>query len=231
MRLWTLHPKNLDPAGLVAVWREGLLAQKVLRGETKGYKHHPQLVRFQAMSDPLTAIAAFLGHVHGEAVHRGYQFDATKIVAVPFSGTIEETEGQLLYEWNHLKEKLKRRSPGRYEELQSLLVPQPHPLVPNHSWRCSRLGTNVGTIREAGFREGLFVAPITRSQAKICGSVAFARKCDGLTSVSMAVRGNANGSSKPGRAYPPRNVKAWRYPNCFSDMRVKSLKLERVPLG
>jgi hypothetical protein len=28
---------------LVAVWREGLLAQAVLQGKTNGYKNHPQL--------------------------------------------------------------------------------------------------------------------------------------------------------------------------------------------
>jgi hypothetical protein len=43
MRLWSLHPQYLDPAGLVAVWREGLLARAVFAGQTTGYKHHPQL--------------------------------------------------------------------------------------------------------------------------------------------------------------------------------------------
>ncbi|HEU5178767.1 MAG TPA: pyrimidine dimer DNA glycosylase/endonuclease V, partial [Burkholderiales bacterium] len=32
MRLWSLHPKYLDARGLVALWREALLAQAVLRG-------------------------------------------------------------------------------------------------------------------------------------------------------------------------------------------------------
>ena len=128
MRLWTLHPKYLDAAGIVALWREALLAQKVLRGETKGYKHHPQLIRFQAMPDPSAAIAAFLGGVHEEAVQRGYQFDETKIAARPFTGTIQETKGQLLYEWRHLKEKLRRRAPQRCEESQSILIPRSHPL-------------------------------------------------------------------------------------------------------
>lgn len=128
MRLWTLHPKYLDAVGLVALWREALLAQKVLQGETKGYKHHPQLIRFQVLVNPPAAIAAFLGRIHEEAVHRGYKFDATKIAVSPFAGTIAETKGQLLYEWNHLKEKLKRRSPERYEELQSIRIPRPHPL-------------------------------------------------------------------------------------------------------
>jgi Pyrimidine dimer DNA glycosylase len=54
MRLWTVHPKYLDAKGLVALWREGLLAQKVLRGATKGYKHHPQLIRFRAQRNPVS---------------------------------------------------------------------------------------------------------------------------------------------------------------------------------
>ncbi len=128
MRLWTLHPKYLDAAGLVALWREALLAQKVLRGETNGYKHHPQLNRFQALSDPSAGIAAFLGRVHDEAVCREYRFDATKIPPHRFAGTIEETEGQLLYEWRHLNEKLKRRAPERYEANRPILIPDPHPL-------------------------------------------------------------------------------------------------------
>jgi hypothetical protein len=32
MRLWSLHPRYLDAKGLQAVWREGLLAKKVLQG-------------------------------------------------------------------------------------------------------------------------------------------------------------------------------------------------------
>lgn len=43
MRLWSLHPQYLDAKGLVALWREGLLAQAVLAGQTRGYKRHPQL--------------------------------------------------------------------------------------------------------------------------------------------------------------------------------------------
>jgi hypothetical protein len=37
MRLWTLHPRYLDSQGLVALWREGLLAQAVLRNRTRGF--------------------------------------------------------------------------------------------------------------------------------------------------------------------------------------------------
>ncbi|MFZ2406304.1 MAG: pyrimidine dimer DNA glycosylase/endonuclease V [Methylobacter sp.] len=38
--------------GLLALWREALLAQKVLRGESRGYRHHPQLARFRELVDP-----------------------------------------------------------------------------------------------------------------------------------------------------------------------------------
>jgi hypothetical protein len=66
MRLWTLHPRYLDAQGLVALWREALLARAVLRGETRGYRHHPQLLRFQAHAQPRTAISVFLAGVHAE---------------------------------------------------------------------------------------------------------------------------------------------------------------------
>ena len=37
IRIWTLHPKYLDAKGLVAVWREALLAKHVLENKAKGY--------------------------------------------------------------------------------------------------------------------------------------------------------------------------------------------------
>jgi hypothetical protein len=106
MRLWTLHPKYLDARGLVALWREALLAQKVLCGTTRGYKHHPQLRRFSRLANPPAALANYLAGVHEEAVQRGYKFDASKIGTRQFRGKLKETRGQLLYEWRHLKRKL-----------------------------------------------------------------------------------------------------------------------------
>jgi hypothetical protein len=47
MRIWSIHPKYLDIKGLVALWREALLAKHVLEGRTKGYRNHPQLDRFK----------------------------------------------------------------------------------------------------------------------------------------------------------------------------------------
>jgi hypothetical protein len=128
MRLWTLHPKYLDAKGLVALWREALLAQKVLRGSTKGYKHHPQLLRFSETKNPPAALATYLKAVHEESVRRGYNFDVSKIGAQRSRGKISGTRGQLLYEWEHLRRKLKKRDPKRLREFASVKIPTPHPL-------------------------------------------------------------------------------------------------------
>ena len=137
MRLWTIHPKYLDAKGLVALWREGLLAQKVLRGATKGYRHHPQLRRFKEQSNPVAAMATFLESVHAEAERRGYRFNRSKISRLPSTAKIRETRGQLLHEWEHLKKKLCRRDPKRFAAHRNIIKPQAHPLfqiVYGDSW-------------------------------------------------------------------------------------------------
>jgi hypothetical protein len=128
MRLWTIHPRYLDRQGLTGLWREALLAQAVLAGLTRGYRSHPQLQRFQAQAEPLAAIAAYLRAVLEEAGQRGYRFDASKIPGLAGPGLIVETEGQLAFEWGHLKAKLAQRSPERLKACQDLLLPEPHPL-------------------------------------------------------------------------------------------------------
>ncbi len=128
MRLWTLHPRYLDPKGLVAAWREALLAQKVLSGATRGYRNHPQLVRFRAVADPQAAMATFLHELAEEASRRGYRFDVTKILGPRGTVQIPETRGQIDYEWAHLIRKLTVRAPGIARRLRSLTKPKPHPL-------------------------------------------------------------------------------------------------------
>jgi len=118
----------LDSNGLVAAWREALLAQKVLAGGTTGYRHHPQLVRFKAQADPLAAVATFLVGIAGEAQRRGYQFDLAKIPRRRFAGQIPETDGQLLNEWGHLLAKLRVRAPLLARQFRSITTPEPHPL-------------------------------------------------------------------------------------------------------
>lgn len=129
MRLWTLHPRYLDTQGLTASWREGLLARAVLHGQTRGYRHHPQLFRFQAHAEPLLAIDGFLHAVHAESLARGYRFDATKLGPMPTDLVpIEATSGQLAHEWGHLMAKLQARSPDLFERWRTLEAPHAHPL-------------------------------------------------------------------------------------------------------
>jgi hypothetical protein len=60
VRLWSLHRQYLDVKGLVAVWREAVLAQKVRAGDAQGYRNHPQLNRFKRQPGlhPLFRLAA-----------------------------------------------------------------------------------------------------------------------------------------------------------------------------
>jgi hypothetical protein len=113
---------------LVALWREGLLAQQVLRGGTRGYTQHPQLIRFQHASNPQGAIARYLRYVADEADRRGYRFDRSRIAANTLRGTLQVTRGQLDYEFTHLLAKLNRRDPARHEQVCRTPIVQPHPL-------------------------------------------------------------------------------------------------------
>lgn len=125
MRLWSLHPKYLDAQGLTALWREALLARKVLKKQTKAYQNHPQLNRFKNL--PLTYINTYLYHIHQESCRRGYCFNKTKLQKPFTKKKLTVTNKQLEYEFNHLKKKLKNRSPKKYQEIKSL-KPKPHPL-------------------------------------------------------------------------------------------------------
>jgi hypothetical protein len=126
MRIWTVHPSHLDPQGLVALWREALLARTVLRGASRGYRHHPQLARFREHSAPRAAISAYLAAVCAEAERRGYGFDRSKVGQRRECPGIVATRGQLEYEWEHLLRKLRRRSPEWYRRMRAA-APTAHP--------------------------------------------------------------------------------------------------------
>jgi hypothetical protein len=128
MRLWSLHPKYLDVKGLVAVWREGLLARAVLLGNTRGYRNHPQLLRFRAATDPITAVDAFLNAIWDEAEHRAYHFDHSKIGGVLMIEKIPVTRGQVAHERQHLFNKLRIRDPQRASLLEIEGLPEVNPI-------------------------------------------------------------------------------------------------------
>lgn len=128
MRMWSLHPGYLDRAGLVACWRESLLAQAVLAGRTRGYRNHPQLERFRGSPEPLVAISAYLWGLRDEALHRGYRFDPSRVEAAQEACAtvgLTVTGGQMDLEAAHLRAKLERRAPERLPLPERL---GPHPL-------------------------------------------------------------------------------------------------------
>ncbi|EEO27399.1 hypothetical protein OFAG_00552 [Oxalobacter formigenes HOxBLS] len=129
VRLWTLHPRYLDARGLVACWREALLARQVLAGNTKGYRRHPQLQRFSRTDDPVLAIDTYLAGLLDEARRRSYRFDASRIGTPGLSvASLPVTTGQLEFEKKHLLGKLEKRSPGFIPLLEKTVPLQPHPL-------------------------------------------------------------------------------------------------------
>lgn len=139
MRLWSLHPSYLDAKGIVALWREGLLARAVLRGKTRGYRNHPQLMRFRAHPAPLSSINLYLDAVATEAEARGYRFDRSRIGPARDRSLIVVTGEQLAFELSHLRTKLERRSPGDLGRLPHIRDLAPHPLFevrdgPIESW-------------------------------------------------------------------------------------------------
>jgi len=128
MRLWSIHPSYLDSRGLVACWREGLLARKVLLGETRGYRNHPQLQRFKAQTDPVAVLDSYLFAIWEEARRRGFAFQRGKI-GPRFSATkLTVTVRQLQYEFQLLRAKLQTRDIARYRIIAGIICPLPHPI-------------------------------------------------------------------------------------------------------
>jgi Pyrimidine dimer DNA glycosylase len=128
LRLWSIHPKYLDTKGLVACWRESLLAKGVLSNKTKGYKFHPQLYRFRSHPNPLGAINQYLIELYKESLNRGYSFDKRKIGRARTNLKINVTAGQIDYEKLHLKRKLWKRDRKKFNQLKEINVLELHPL-------------------------------------------------------------------------------------------------------
>ncbi|MFW6282205.1 MAG: pyrimidine dimer DNA glycosylase/endonuclease V [bacterium] len=139
MRLWSIHPKYLDSKGLVALWRETLLAQKVLKGNTKGYKNHPQLIRFKKHKQTNIAISQYLYDIYIESMKRNYNFNKNKIDKLSEidnytknvknkTKLIPVTIGQIDYEFKHLRDKLKERDITFYKKIENIKKPDIHPL-------------------------------------------------------------------------------------------------------
>lgn len=121
MRIWSIHPKYLDSSGLVACWRETLLAKNVLLGLTKGYKNHPQLLRFKNSEFPIDYINNYLNELYIESKKRNYNFSFEKVGI--FKNNLEKlpiNSGQIFYEFEHLLNKLKIRDLKKYNEIKNI---------------------------------------------------------------------------------------------------------------
>lgn len=131
MRIWSINPKYLDGKGIVALWRETLLAKKVLEGKTKGYRKHSQLFRFKNAYDPLLAINFYLYVVYNESLKRGYYFDCEKFRFSSYILELEKitlTSHQIEYEFIHFLNKLKKRNYQHYKKLENIEIIEAHPL-------------------------------------------------------------------------------------------------------
>ena len=128
MRLWSVHPKYLDSKGLVALWREALLAKNVLLGNTKGYVNHPQLDRFKGLDNPVEGIDTYLYYVYLESRDRGFRFDKVKFSNPNLELRVSVNSGQVDYEWEHLLKKLELRDMQRFEMYKDEMFVDIHPM-------------------------------------------------------------------------------------------------------
>jgi len=120
MRLWSIDLEYLDSKGLVALWREALLAKNVLEDNTKGYKNHPQLIRFKKSKDPLKEINKYLYIIYLESQNRNFKFNKLKFKQYKIENKIDITKGQIEFEFKHLLKKLKIRDQKKYEEIKNI---------------------------------------------------------------------------------------------------------------
>ncbi|WMT50842.1 MAG: pyrimidine dimer DNA glycosylase/endonuclease V [Ferroplasma sp.] len=122
MRLWSIDFSYLDRQGLLACWRESLLARNVLYGLTKGYKNHPQISRFKLSGEPVTAINTYIYYLFLESKERNYSFNESKLEYSMINRDfhIPVTAGQVTYEFKLLLSKLKTRSQENFNRVKGI---------------------------------------------------------------------------------------------------------------
>jgi Pyrimidine dimer DNA glycosylase len=128
MKIWSLHPKYLDARGLVALWRESLLAKQVLEGKTKGYRNHPQLIRFINSGNAISCINQYLTSIYENSLERGYNFNKNKVNQDFIPTRLTVTDKQIKFEMKHLLKKLETRDPERFHKLSHKTTIDANPL-------------------------------------------------------------------------------------------------------
>ncbi len=98
-------------------------------GITKGYKNHPQLERFKKAKDPIGSINSYLLTIYKESLKRNYSFDKSKLQMTFINDEkIKVTDGQLKYEYELLKNKLKFRDIKKFDSIKTIKKINPNPV-------------------------------------------------------------------------------------------------------
>ncbi len=95
--------------------------------KTKGYRNHPQLIRFKSQKNPIKFINAYLNNLYLEAKKRDYNFNSKKINKTT-RNKLEVANKQLEYEFTHLLKKLRIRDPKKFREIKNTKRILPNPL-------------------------------------------------------------------------------------------------------
>jgi hypothetical protein len=144
VRLWSIHPEYLDRMGLLGLWREALLAQQVLHGETENYKNHSHMQRFYALpkEDAMQYMSDYLFFVWQEGKLRGYKLNVNHIKDPRNGGSLSGSprklftvsSGQLALEYQILCMRTRNRDHKHFLGLEDkypshrMWVPKPNPV-------------------------------------------------------------------------------------------------------
>lgn len=116
MRIWSIHPVNLDTKGLCGAWRELLGAIKSC-DPSVGYSRHSQLIRWRNATDSIEMMRNALAHygltLYQEAKRRKYHFNVNKLkpYLIAPKPILPVNVGQFEYEWEFLRKKCLTRNP------------------------------------------------------------------------------------------------------------------------
>jgi hypothetical protein len=102
-------------------------------GKTKGWKNHPQLIRFKNHNAPIHAIGFYLFIIYNEGCKRGYSYNKSKMFKIVEKvSMINISKEQLAYEFEILKNRVRGRDHTKFLELLEFgkkeSYPKPHPL-------------------------------------------------------------------------------------------------------
>ena len=127
-RIWSLHPKYLDGIEIFFLWRNCIMAKKILDGTEKVNRKFPHLARFESSSNPIGAINIYLSEVYKIASTHGKNFKLDKFDDSFKDISLNVTKGQMEYEVELFKKKLRNRSSDTNALIFKIKIIEPNPL-------------------------------------------------------------------------------------------------------